>query len=682
MFRKVLIANRGEIACRIMRTAKRLGAACVAVYSDADKGAMHTELADESYRLGAPPAAESYLRIDRIIAIAKETGVDAVHPGYGFLSESPDFAEACAKEGLTFIGPSAAAIRALGKKDAAKRLMEKAGVPVVPGYHGELQDVRGLADRAREIGYPILIKASGGGGGRGMRRIDYPENFAEALASAQREAEAGFGDRSVIIEKFVARARHIEVQIFADAFGGAVHLFERDCSLQRRHQKVVEEAPAPGMTEAVRRHMGEAAVKAARAAGYQGAGTVEFLVDASRALAPDNFYFMEMNTRLQVEHPVTEAITGQDLVEWQFRIALGEPLPLPQDQLRLSGHAIEARLYAEDAGHGFRPQTGRITHLRLAGDDARLDTGVRQGDEITSYYDPLIAKIIAQGPTREVALRNLARALDRSWVAGCTTNLQFLRELIAHPDVMAGAVETALIERSIASLTARPKPTNAAIAIAALAALHLLDEKDAPDPWSALAGWRAWGEADSFVELALEEVFGDEDLGREGRREELVSLRVVSMGRDAFRVEWADANVTCILLSRDGERLRFDVGNRILEAANLGTGSQICIDLEGTAYTFNRPGPTKPDTDRHSSSDEISSPISGLVRAVRVSAGDHVKKGAALVIIEAMKMEHTVLAPREATIAEVCVTLGDQVDQGATLLMLAEDACPTAASAR
>jgi 3-methylcrotonyl-CoA carboxylase alpha subunit len=430
------------------------------------------------------------------------------------------------------------------------------------------------------------------------------------------------------------------------------------------------------MKEVVRRNMGEAAVKAARAAGYQGAGTVEFLVEASRELAPNNFYFMEMNTRLQVEHPVTEAITGQDLVEWQFRIALGEPLPLSQHQIRFSGHAIEARLYAEDAGHGFRPQTGRITHLRLADDDARVDTGIRQGDEITSHYDPLIAKIIAHGPTREEAFRKLARALDLSWVAGCTTNLEFLRALIAHPDVKAGHVETGLIERSIASLTAQPRLTNGTIAIAALAALHLLDEMEGCDPWSALTGWRAWGEAESFVELALDEDFGPEDFARE----EFVSLRAVSLGRDAFRVEWGDVSVRCTLLSRDGDRIRFDIGNRIREAAILGTGQQVSIHVEGATHTFNRPGPVTSDVDRHPPSDEISSPISGLVRAVRVSAGEAVKKGAALVIIEAMKMEHTVVAPRDATIAEVRVALGDQVDETAVMLVLKEDAGSMAAS--
>jgi 3-methylcrotonyl-CoA carboxylase alpha subunit len=425
MFKKILIANRGEIACRVMETARKLGVKTVAVYSDADANAKHVAMADEAYRIGPAPVSQSYLQIAKIIEVCKQSGAEAVHPGYGFLSENPDFVDALDAAGIAFIGPSADAIRAMGLKDAAKALMEKAGVPVVPGYHRETQDPGFLQIQAGKIGYPVLIKARAGGGGKGMRKVERPEDFVSSLKSAQREGEASFGDGQVLIEKYVAKPRHIEIQVFGDNHGNAVHLFERDCSLQRRHQKVIEEAPAPDMPEEMRQAMGEAAVKAAKAINYSGAGTIEFIVDVSEGLRADRFYFMEMNTRLQVEHPVTELITGQDLVEWQLRVASGEPLPKAQEELSINGWAFEARLYAEDAPKGFLPAIGTLEHLVLPETQARVDSGVRAGDEISPFYDPMIAKVIVHGPSRDAALGKLLASLEATEVAGCVTNAGF-----------------------------------------------------------------------------------------------------------------------------------------------------------------------------------------------------------------------------------------------------------------
>src|SRR6056297_3221962 len=459
MFETILIANRGEIACRVIDTARRMGVRTVAVYSDADAGARHVAMADRAVRIGGPAPAESYLRGDAIIAAALETGAQAIHPGYGFLSENPDFVDAVKAAGLVFIGPSAKAIRAMGLKDAAKALMEQAGVPVVPGYHGDNQDPEHLSGAADAIGYPVLIKAVAGGGGKGMRLVTRPEEFNEALDSARSEARTSFGNSDVLIEKYIQKPRHIEVQVFGDG-ARAVHLFERDCSLQRRHQKVIEEAPAPGMTADMRAAMGAAAVRAAQAIGYKGAGTVEFIVDGSGGLRPDGFWFMEMNTRLQVEHPVTEAITGVDLVEWQLRVASGEGLPKGQEELQITGHAFEARLYAEDVPKGFLPATGRLAHLAFP-DGARADSGVRAGDEISPFYDPMIAKLITHGPSRAAALRKLSRALERCEVAGTVTNLAFLGALAGHEGFAKGEVDTGLIGRDLDALVVAPKATPA-----------------------------------------------------------------------------------------------------------------------------------------------------------------------------------------------------------------------------
>ncbi|NQZ73292.1 MAG: ATP-grasp domain-containing protein, partial [Dinoroseobacter sp.] len=486
MFRKILIANRGEIACRVIDTAQKLGVATVAVHSDIDAGARHVSLADEAVSLGGATPAESYLRGDAIISAALATKAQAIHPGYGFLSENPDFVDAVEAAGLVFIGPSAAAIRAMGLKDAAKALMVEAGVPVVPGYHGSDQDDALLAKEADAIGYPVLIKAVAGGGGKGMRLVEGPDGFAAALASARSEAQTAFGNPDVLVEKFVTSPRHIEIQIFGDGTE-AVHLFERDCSLQRRHQKVIEEAPAPGMTLEMREAMGAAAVRAAKAIGYKGAGTVEFIVDGSDGLHPDAFWFMEMNTRLQVEHPVTEAITGVDLVEWQLRVAAGEPLPCRQSALSISGHAFEARLYAEDAPAGFLPATGTLTHLKFA-DDARADTGVRAGDTISPYYDPMIAKVIVHGATREIALGQMRRALAETQVAGTVTNLAVLGALCDHAGFAAGEVDTGLIGRDLEMLVAEPDLPDWVVALAAMEALGVLDPRD---PFMGVALWGA-----------------------------------------------------------------------------------------------------------------------------------------------------------------------------------------------
>ena len=484
MFDKLLIANRGEIACRVMRTAHRLDLRTVAVYSDADRDALHVATADEAWRLGPAPASQSYLDIERVIAVATAAGADAVHPGYGFLSENPAFAEACAAAGIVFIGPPAEAIRAMGLKDAAKRLMEDAGVPVVPGYHGEAQHDGVLLDEARRIGFPVLVKAVAGGGGKGMRLAGVEAGLEEALQGARREARSSFGDDRVLIERCIARPRHIEVQVFADAHGNAVHLFERDCSMQRRHQKVVEEAPAPDMPAAMRAAMGKAAVTAAQAIGYRGAGTVEFIADASEGLRADRFWFMEMNTRLQVEHPVTEMVTGADLVEWQLRIAAGESLPVEQAELSMAGHAVEARVYAEDPARGFLPSTGTVAHLAAPPQSAhlRIELGVREGGAITPHYDPMIAKVIAHGEHRAAALRRLAGALRAFEVAGITTNLPFLSRLVAHPDFQAGGIDTGLIDRALGTLIERepvPDPVLAIAAMHAAGALHTSASDDA-----------------------------------------------------------------------------------------------------------------------------------------------------------------------------------------------------------
>ncbi len=638
MFDRILIANRGEIACRIIDTCRRMGVGTVAVFSEADARARHVAMADAAVPIGGPAPKDSYLRGDAIIAAALATGARAIHPGYGFLSENPDFAEAVEAAGLAFIGPPAGAIRAMGLKDAAKALMERAGVPVVPGYHGARQDDDHLSGAAEAVGYPVLIKAVAGGGGKGMRRVERAADFAAALASARAEAQAAFGNPAVLIEKYVDKPRHIEVQVFGDGTR-AVHLYERDCSLQRRHQKVIEEAPAPGMTPAMRAAMGQAAVRAAEAVGYRGAGTVEFIVDGSDGLRPDRFWFMEMNTRLQVEHPVTEAITGIDLVEWQLRVAAGEPLPLAQDAIPLRGHAFEARLYAEDVPAGFLPATGTLAHLMFA-PDCRAETGVRAGDTISPWYDPMIAKIVTHGPTRDIALARLRRALAGTEVAGSVTNLDFLARLAAHPGFVAGDVDTGLIARDLDALTAPADPPDWVAPVALLAAAGL----DAGQG-SGFALWEPLRRAVAVQGLAGHlrlHAPGHATVETGGRRFDC------RLGADGW---WVDGRKTGarIVHHRAGFSLFGAGAHHFLRLDPLDR--QVADATHGLTLA----------------------PMPGRVSAVLVAAGDRVLAGDRMAVMEAMKMEHTLTAARDGTVAEVLVAAGDQVEAGAALIRLVEE---------
>ncbi|WP_186389081.1 biotin carboxylase N-terminal domain-containing protein [Stappia sp. TSB10P1A] len=644
MLDSVLIANRGEIACRIIKTARRLGLRTIAVYSEADRDALHVRMADEAVAIGPSPSSESYLVGARILEAAKATGAASIHPGYGFLSENAAFAEACKAAGIVFVGPSAAAIRSMGLKDGAKALMEKAGVPVVPGYHGERQEAEFLKQKAYEIGYPVLIKAVAGGGGKGMRRVDKAIEFEAALASAQREAKSAFGDARVLIEKFVLNPRHIEIQVFGDGKGNAVHLFERDCSAQRRHQKVLEEAPAPGMTQETRAAMGAAAVAAAKAVNYAGAGTIEFIADGSGTLRPDGFWFMEMNTRLQVEHPVTEMITGQDLVEWQFRIASGEGLPLSQEEIAISGHAVEVRLYAEDPDTGFLPSTGRLDLLDLPETEGvRIDTGVETGAEISAFYDPMIAKLIAYGPDRQTALDRLAAQFDRSLIAGPKNNLAFLAALVAHEEVRRGGFDTGLIDRDLARLTTG-RVGEAAIE-AAVAALVL------PEAAAARAGWQDPFAATSGFELA-------------GIRRIGVGVEVDGEPREVT-ISWWGGEASVSGPSHDAPRtgagrvVRSDRGVYAVEG-----GRAVLVTL------VDHLARVAEDAEAASA---VKAPMHGKVIAVDVAPGDRVGKGDRLAVVEAMKMEHAITAPRDGTVEAVFVTEGAQVDQGAPVVALADE---------
>ncbi|MEC3860022.1 acetyl/propionyl/methylcrotonyl-CoA carboxylase subunit alpha [Mesobacterium sp. TK19101] len=644
MFDKILIANRGEIACRVIETARRLGVATVAVYSDADAAARHVAMADEAVHIGGAAPAESYLRGDAIIAAALQTGAQAIHPGYGFLSENPDFVEAVENAGLIFIGPSAQAIRAMGLKDAAKALMHAAGVPVVPGYHGDNQDAEHLSGAADTIGYPVLIKAVAGGGGKGMRKVDAPGQFQQALASARAEAKTAFGNDAVLIEKWISEPRHIEVQVFGDGTR-AVHLFERDCSLQRRHQKVIEEAPAPGMSAEMRAAMGAAAVRAAEAIGYKGAGTVEFIVDGSKGLRPDGFWFMEMNTRLQVEHPVTEAITGVDLVAWQLRVAAGEPLPCRQDDLAITGHAFEARLYAEDVPAGFLPATGRLSHLAFPG-FARADSGVRSGDTISPHYDPMIAKVIVHGATRSIALKQLGRALAQTQVAGTVTNLAFLGALAGHAGFGRGEVDTGLIGRDIDALAAEDPTGPAVIAQAAWTALGLMG---APAPFQGFHHWVP--EWRSVQVMHRGEVL---TLG--------VRLRAAGSGEVRIGEQLVEALYTAGRWTFDG----------IAEAPWAQEGDAITIFAQ-YGRAFRVVDPLDRVSDAAGGGNLIEAPMPGLVRAVLVTAGQAVSAGDRLAVLEAMKMEHGLTAARDGVVAEVLVAEGAQVEAGAALIRLEDE---------
>jgi 3-methylcrotonyl-CoA carboxylase alpha subunit len=648
LFTSVLIANRGEIACRIIRTARAMGIRSIAIHSTADRGALFTRLADEAHEIGPAAARESYLAGERIVALAKRVGAQCVHPGYGFLSENAEFAEECERAGISFIGPPPSAIRAMGLKGAAKALVQRAGVPVVPGYHGDNQSRKFLKEKAYEIGYPVLIKAIAGGGGKGMRRVDAHVDFDAALLSAQREAQSSFGDARVLIEKYVARPRHIEMQIFGDSQGDVVHLFERDCSLQRRHQKVIEESPAPGMPAEMRAAMASAAIAAGKAVGYVGAGTVEFIADCSRGLRPDGFFFMEMNTRLQVEHPVTEAITGLDLVEWQFRVAAGEPLPLKQTAICSQGSAVEARLYAEDPESGFLPSSGKVWALELP-QGVRVDTGVDVGAEVSPFYDPMIAKIIAHGETREAALDRLSAALAQTVVAGPRTNAAFLRALCDAPEFRAGAFDTGFIDAHLARLGATPRGLDRDALLAGAAAMFARRAKpaDPRDPWSV---------ADSF------ELTGLRTLGRDiladGRRVALIER--IDHGVSALDVAPASADLV--------EAAGSDAPCRLIETPDevfaLRAGRQIALLL-----------PDPLDVDVESAAQgaaEVLAPMHGRVLAVLVEEGDLVATGVRVAVVEAMKMEHALTAPRAGRVAGIAVATGDQVKQGARLMTIAE----------
>ncbi|QDY70275.1 acetyl/propionyl/methylcrotonyl-CoA carboxylase subunit alpha [Qingshengfaniella alkalisoli] len=655
---KLLIANRGEIACRVIQTAQSMGIRTVAVYSDADASARHVAMADEAVRLGPPPAADSYLKSDLMIAAAKDTGAQAIHPGYGFLSENPEFVDAVEAAGLIFVGPSAASIRAMGLKDAAKDLMIRAGVPVVPGYQGAEQDADFLAAEAERIGYPVLIKARAGGGGKGMRKVDRPNDFRAALEAATREGQASFGDGRVLIEKFITSPRHIEVQVFGDSHGTVVHLFERDCSLQRRHQKVIEEAPAPGMTDEMRAAMTDAAVKAARAISYSGAGTIEFIVDGSGPLRPDGFWFMEMNTRLQVEHPVTEAITGVDLVEWQLRIAAGEPIPMPQEDLTINGHAFEARLYAEDPVNGFLPATGRLEQVKFS-QLARNDTGVRAGDGISPFYDPMIAKVITHADSRKAALTRLVDALQETHLAGTVTNTEFLIALAKHDGFREGQVDTGLIERNLDGLVSVPPLSEAHVAVAGIAALDL-------DPTAPHFGWRLWEEAAHELRL-----LSDADL---------VERRVVLHQNGRIELTGGADSVTLSDVLRTGDRISARMGStqRMIEANvavwNDAQGTRVSVLIEGVVREFLLPDARWGTSAETGQGDAVLAPMTGMLIALDVAEGDLVDEGDRVGIMEAMKMETTLTAPRAGRVKAVLSAVGDTVEGGAVVITFAEEA--------
>ncbi|MGR3635163.1 MAG: acetyl/propionyl/methylcrotonyl-CoA carboxylase subunit alpha [Shimia sp.] len=647
MFEKILIANRGEIACRVIESARAMGVKTVAVYSDADATAKHVALADQAVHIGGPAPADSYLKGDVVIQAALETGAQGIHPGYGFLSENPEFVDAVEAAGLTFIGPSADAIRAMGLKDAAKVLMEKANVPVVPGYHGKNQDGSFLAEQAEAIGYPVLIKAVAGGGGKGMRLVERTEDFADALASAQGEATTSFGNADVLIEKYVTSPRHIEVQVFGDGTN-AVHLFERDCSLQRRHQKVIEEAPAPGMTAEMRAAMGDAAVRAAEAIKYKGAGTIEFIVDGSNGLRADGFWFMEMNTRLQVEHPVTELITGVDLVEWQLRVAAGEALPKQQDELTITGHAFEARIYAEDVPKGFLPATGTLSHLEFP-TEARIDSGVRNGDTISPWYDPMIAKLIVHGPTRDVALKQLERALRFTDVGGTVTNVSFLALLAAQPDFVAGDVDTGLIERHIDTLAAQPVACTKARSVAALTAMGLLEMVNgAPKPILVL-----WSPMTHVIDLT--------------HNDEAITARVTVHNTADFTVDLGKAQHH---VTHKGGAWWVDATKVLARTAR--HGDQLTV-FWGNGYRFHVVDPLVREDAEGAGGNVVVAPMPGLVKAVFAEAGQTVSKGDRLAILEAMKMEHSLLAPRDGVVGEVLTAEAAQVEDGAALIRLEDE---------
>jgi 3-methylcrotonyl-CoA carboxylase alpha subunit len=673
MFTRILIANRGEIACRVAATARRMGIKTVAVYSEADAGAKHVAVCDEAVLIGPAAAKDSYLRGDKIIEVAKATGAQAIHPGYGFLSENAEFAESCAAAGLVFIGPPGSSMRAMGSKSAAKQLMEQANVPLVPGYHGDDQDPELLQSEANRIGYPVLLKASAGGGGKGMRVVERSEDFQSALASCKREAISSFGDDKVLVEKYLTRPRHIEIQVFADTHGNCVYLHERDCSVQRRHQKVLEEAPAPGMPQERRAAMGDAAVAAARAVGYVGAGTVEFIANQD-----GSFYFMEMNTRLQVEHPVTEMITGTDLVEWQLRVAAGQPLPRRQDELTINGHAIEARVYAENPEKGFLPSIGTLRHMEVpshvafelggtAGHPAgvRIDSGVREGDAISPFYDPMIAKLIVWGADRAQALARMAQALSEFHIVGLATNIAFLKRLVEGEAFSNADLDTGLIERNNASLF--PPASPAPAGVLALATMALLDAEQTPaarvhnraDPWTSTHGWRMNGT------YRRQLAFADEYAA-------LLPAKAYQAGLAYHPHGWVlEVNGKAhplALVSREQGQYAIRLDGTALQGSVFREGEVLHVFTGGQHYALTWNDPMLHAGDLEAAGGRLTAPMPGKVVAVIAANGQTVKKGEPLVIMEAMKMEHTISAPSDGLVEEVLYQVGDQVADGAPLL--------------
>lgn len=665
MFDSLLIANRGEIACRIIRSAQQNGLRTIAVYSDADRNSRHVALADEAWNIGPAPAAESYLLIDRLLQVAQQSGAEAIHPGYGFLAENADFAEACAAAGLVFIGPPVAAIRAMGSKSAAKKIMQQAGVPLVPGYHGEAQDLETLRTAAIEIGFPVLVKASAGGGGKGMRVVRDATEIDAAIEGARREAASSFGNDQLLLERYLEQPRHVEIQVFADSLDHAVHLFERDCSVQRRHQKVLEEAPAPGMTAELRQAMGAAALTATQAIGYVGAGTVEFLLDTD-----GSFYFMEMNTRLQVEHPVTEMITGQDLVSWQLQVAAGQALPCAQEDLSIRGHAIEARIYAEDPARDFLPSIGRLHHLNFPNENThlRIDTGVRQGDEVSIHYDPMIAKLIVWDEDRCAALRRLRRALEQVEVVGVTTNVQFLGAVAAHPEFAAGHFDTGFIEQHRDLLIPAPAPASDQTLI--LACLHLLLSRDADaqqaadastdpyTPWHQTGGWRLNG--DNHHSISFSD--GDSD----------VQITVHYRPR-GYLFELPSATFEASGQFDASGRLLATIDGHQLSARVIRLGMELNILSGGNSHKLILHDPYADAFAQEETGGSLTAPMPGKVIAVLVDNGAWVKRGTPLVILEAMKMEHTITAPSDGTVTQMNYKAGALVNDGAPLLSFETD---------
>ena len=675
MFTKILIANRGEIACRVAATTHRLGVKSVAVYSEADANAKHVAVCDEAVPIGPASAKESYLRADKIIEAALATGAQAIHPGYGFLSENADFAAACAQAGLVFIGPPASAIRAMGSKSAAKTLMEKAKVPLVPGYHGDTQDADFLQEQADRIGYPVLLKASAGGGGKGMRIVEKSADFKAALQSCKREAANSFGDDRVLVEKYLTRPRHIEIQVFADTKGDCVYLFERDCSVQRRHQKVLEEAPAPGMTEERRRAMGEAAVAAAKAVGYVGAGTVEFIANQD-----GTFYFMEMNTRLQVEHPVTEMITGLDLVEWQLRIASGEALPKKQHELAIRGHALEARIYAENPEKGFLPSIGTLRHLhtpvaaafglgtlppsrpspckgegedRAASGYVRIDSGVREGDAISPFYDPMIAKLIVWGNDRSQALAHMAQALSEYRIVGLATNAAFLKRLVESKPFSDADLDTGLIERHRDALFPPAQPAGLPALALAAASLLSTEQSNANDPWANTSGWRM----NSTLIRQLD--FADES-----------NAYPVCIGyrQSGWTIRHADVSAPMTLIERNGCELTIRLDGTTVRGAVVRDGDAFHVFTGGSHVVLNYRDPLAHAGQAEAEGGRLTAPMPGRIVALLVDKGRKVEKGTPLLIMEAMKMEHTIAAPADGVVEDLLYAVGDQVAEGAQLL--------------